>query len=97
MKTNTHKQSYIDTLNNIVKNGKNFQIVEINGAISEPTHIYDPNHSLWYGWKELMKHFHYLYKISKHNNQNGVPYLSFKEGVSEFRKHNSFYNTILKF
>lgn len=80
-----------------LENGKNFQIVEINGAISEPTHIYDPNHSLWYGWKELMKHFHYLYKISKHNNQNGVPYLSFKEGVSEFRKHNSFYNTILKF
>lgn len=80
-----------------LEKGENFQIVEINGAISEPTHIYDPNHSIWYGWKELMRHFSYLYQISKHNNKNGVPYLSFKEGVSEFRKHNNFYNTILKF
>lgn len=77
--------------------GKNFQIVEINGAISEPTHIYDPNHSLWFGWKELTRHFRYLYKISKHNKKNGAKYLSFKEGVSEFKKHNQFYNTILKF
>lgn len=77
--------------------GKNFQIVEINGAISEPTHIYDPNHSLWFGWKELIRHFHYLYKISKHNKKQGATYLSFKEGVTEFKKHIQFYNTILKF
>lgn len=80
-----------------LEEGKNFQIVEINGAISEPTHIYDPNHSLFFGWKELIRHFHYLYKISKHNNKNGATYLSFKDGVSEFKKHNQFYNSILKF
>lgn len=80
-----------------LEKGKNFQIVEINGAISEPTHIYDPNHSLWFGWKELTRHFRYLYQISKHNKKNGATYLSFKQGVSEFKKHNQFYNTILKF
>ncbi len=80
-----------------LEEGKNFQIVEINGAISEPTHIYDPNHSLFFGWKELIRHFHYLYKISKHNKKNGANYLSFKDGVSELKKHNQFYNSILKF
>ena len=80
-----------------LEEGKNFQIVEINGAISEPTHIYDPNHSLFFGWKELIRHFHYLYKISKHNKKNGATYLSFKDGISEFKKHNQFYNSILKF
>lgn len=75
----------------------NFQIVEINGAISEPTHIYDPNHSLWFGWKELTRHFYYLYQISKHNKKNGAKYLSFKEGITEFKKHNTFYDSILKF
>ena len=77
--------------------GENFQIVEINGAISEPTHIYDPNHSLFFGWKELIKHHRYLYLISKQNHKNGHKYLSFKEGVTEFKKHNKYYNTILKF
>lgn len=80
-----------------LENGINFQIVEINGAISEPTHIYDPNHSLLHGWKELTKHFHYLYLISKQNKQKGVPYLTFKQGVKEFKKHNQYYNTILEF
>lgn len=85
-------QSYED-----LAQGKNFQIVEINGAISEPTHMYDPKHSLWFGWKELTRHFHYMYLISKNNHKNGAKYLSFKEGVHEFKKHHNHYDTILEF
>lgn len=77
--------------------GKNLQIVEINGAISEPTHMYDPKHSIWFGWKELIRHFHYMYLISKHNHKNGAKYLSFKEGIHEFKKHHNHYNIILEF
>jgi hypothetical protein len=72
-------------------NGKNFQIVEINGAISEPTHMYDPKHSLLFGWKELTRHFHYMYLISKNNHENGAKYLTFKEGVQEFKNHHKHY------
>ena len=85
-------QSYED-----LAKGKNFQIVEINGAISEPTHMYDPKHSLWFGWKELTRHFHYMYLISKSNRKNGAKYLTFKEGVIEFKKHHQHYNIILDF
>ena len=77
--------------------GKNFQIVEINGAISEPTHMYDPKHSLLFGWKELMRHFYYMYLISKNNHKNGAKYLTFKEGVQEFKNHHKHYDTILEF
>ena len=77
--------------------GKNLQIVEINGAISEPTHMYDPKHSLWFGWKELTRHFHYMYLISKENKKNGAKYLTFKEGVKEFKNHNEHYDKILEF
>ncbi|WP_445722477.1 D-alanine--D-alanine ligase [Flavobacterium sp.] len=80
-----------------LENGENFKIVEINGAISEPTHIYDPQHSLLYGWKELTRHFKYMYEISIHNKKKGAKYLTFKEGVKEFKKHHEYYDTILKF
>jgi hypothetical protein len=80
-----------------LEQGKNFQIVEINGAISEPTHIYDPKHSLLYGWKELSRHFHYMYLISKANNKKGTKYLTFKEGVNEFKNHHKHYDKILEF
>jgi hypothetical protein len=80
-----------------LENGNNFQIVEINGAISEPTHMYDPKHSLLFGWKELTRHFHYMYLISKANHKKGAKYLTFKEGVQEFKSHHKHYDKILEF
>lgn len=62
--------------------GKRFCIIEINGAGSEPTHIYDPKHSLLYAWKEIVKHWQLLYKISVNNRRNGCRYLSFSEGIT---------------
>jgi hypothetical protein len=70
-----------------LENGKNFSIVELNGAASEPTHIYDPKHSLWFAWKELARHITYMYEISEQNHKNGAPYLSHKVGMKEYRLH----------
>lgn len=65
--------------------GKNFRIIEINGAGSEPTHIYDPKHSLFYAWREIFKHWKLLYEISTVNNKKGHGYLSYKEGTAMLR------------
>lgn len=67
--------------------GERFSIVEINGASSEPTHIYDPGHSVFFAWKELVRHISYMYRISAANHKEGAPYLSFKEGMAEYRAH----------
>ena len=70
-----------------LEDGKNFAIVEINGAASEPTHIYDPKHSIFFAWKELARHITYMYKISVENHKKGVPYLDHKEGMKEYKLH----------
>lgn len=70
-----------------LENGKNFSIVEINGAASEPTHIYDPKHSIFFAWKELARHITYMYKISVENHKKGFPYLAHKEGMKEYKLH----------
>lgn len=67
--------------------GKNFSIVELNGAASEPTHIYDPKHSLLFAWKELARHITFMYEISVLNHKKGSPYLPHKEGMKEYRLH----------
>lgn len=46
-----------------LENGINFSIIEVNGAKSEPTHIYDPKHSFWYGQKEIYRHQRIFFKI----------------------------------
>ena len=70
-----------------MEQGLNFSMVELNGAGSEPTHIYDPKHSLFFAWKELARHFTYMYEISLANHQNGAPYLTHKEGLKEYNMH----------
>jgi hypothetical protein len=74
--------------------GKNWTIIELNGAGSEPTHIYDPGHSLLFAWKEIIRHWKMLYKISVQNNRNGFPFLSLKDGIAMFRANTSYVNKL---
>jgi hypothetical protein len=70
-----------------LENGKHFKIIEINGVISEPTHMYDPKHSLFFGWKELIRHYNYLYKIAKFEGKKGKKPIAHSIGKKEFKKH----------
>jgi len=70
-----------------LEHGEQFSIVELNGAGSEPTHIYDPKHSLFFAWKELFRHITYMFEISVENHKAGLPYLEHKTGMKEYRMH----------
>ncbi len=80
-----------------LEEGQNFSIVELNGAASEPTHIYDPKHSLFFAWKELARHITFMYKISVANHKRGFTYLSHKEGMKQYRLHLEQSNKIINF
>jgi len=80
-----------------LEQGKNFSIVELNGSASEPTHIYDPKHSLFFAWKELARHITYMFEISVENNKRGFSFLSHKIGMEQYRLHNEQSNKIVNF
>jgi hypothetical protein len=80
-----------------LEQGKNFAIVELNGAASEPTHIYDPKHSLFFAWKELARHITYMYEISVENHKLGYDYLSHKTGMEQYKLHLKQSNKIVNF
>ncbi len=78
-----------------LKQGKNFSIIELNGAGSEPTHMYDPKHSLFFAWKEIIRHWNILWRISRQNHQGyNMPYLDFSSGVKMFKENNEYVKTI---
>lgn len=80
-----------------LKAGKNFSIVELNGAGSEPTHIYDPGHSLFFAWKEIARHFKLLCAISIENRKKGFRYLTVKEGMQMFKENRAVMKNLNKF
>ena len=70
-----------------LKKGVNFSVIEVNGAGSEPTHIYDPRHSLFFAWKEIVRHWLILWRISRKNHRRGYRYLTLREGIQMFREN----------
>jgi hypothetical protein len=63
-----------------LKAGKNFVILEYNGCGAEPNHFYDTGYTLIGAYKEILKHWKALYKISKYNTVMGIKPWPFKKG-----------------
>jgi hypothetical protein len=63
-----------------LKEGKNFFILEYNGCGAEPHHIYGDGNTLLQAYRILLQHWAQLYRISKYNKDNGVPYWKFRRG-----------------
>lgn len=64
---------------NDLKNGKNFSILEVNGAGAEPAHIYHPGFSFFKAQLTIAKHFNMMYKAAIENNKNGTAYMTYKD------------------
>lgn len=78
-----------------LKQGQQFAVIELNGAASEPTHMYDPKHSIFFAWKEIKKHWDILYKISKHNSVNkSIKLMSTSEGLNMLKAHQAHVNAL---
>jgi len=78
-----------------LKEGKNFSIIELNGAGSEPTHMYDPKHSIFFAWKEIIRHLNILARISRINRRLlKKPYMSFAAGVQMLRANKQYVKLI---
>lgn len=55
-----------------LKQGKDFTILEYNGCGAEPNHFYDTGYTLIRAYKEILKHWKALYRISRYNVSQGV-------------------------
>jgi hypothetical protein len=73
-----------------LKNGKNFTILEYNGCGAEPNHFYDTGYTLPGAYKEILKHWKALYRISKYNSSRGIKPWPFQKGrkfLAEIKAH----------
>lgn len=69
-----------------LKEGKNFKILEFNGSGSGTQHIYARKYSLSSALNIILNHWKALYTISKLNNERGLKYCSFSNGLKTLLK-----------
>ncbi len=60
--------------------GKNFIILEFNGAGSAPNHIHAGKYKLLDAYREILRHWKAMYEISRDNRKKGIKYWSFLKG-----------------
>ncbi len=77
-----------------LKQGKNFVILEYNGCGAEPNHFYDTGYSLMGAWKEILKHWKILYRISRHNYKHGIKYWPALKGLQFIYATKKYYKKI---
>lgn len=80
-----------------LKKGKNFSILEFNGAGAEPNHIYDCGMPLWKAYATILHHWKVLYIISKYNHEHDHPYWPFKKGWDYLRNARRHFKMLNKF
>jgi hypothetical protein len=56
-----------------------FKVIELNGLTSEATSIYDPRHSVWFGWRMLFKQWRLAFEIGEANRARGARALAVRE------------------
>lgn len=67
--------------------GVNIKMMELNGANSEPAHIYDPNMPLITAYKAVFRHWKNLFQVSVANHKLGVPYAPLFGTIKEVRSY----------
>lgn len=77
-----------------LKNGKNFSILEYNGSGAEPNHFYDTGYTLLRAYREILKHWKILYRISSCNNRRGIKYWPLLKGIRFRIATNKHYDII---
>lgn len=60
--------------------GRNFYILEFNGAGSVPNHVFTGDFTLLGAYKEILRHWKALYNISKANKEKGIAYWGLRKG-----------------
>jgi hypothetical protein len=77
-----------------LKRGENFVILEYNGCGAEPNHFYDTGYTLINAWKEILKHWKILFRISRYNYKAGVHYWPALKGFRFTMETNKYYKKI---
>jgi hypothetical protein len=73
-----------------LKAGRNFSILEYNGAGAEPHHVYNGDFGLFAACRVLVNHWAILFRISRENRKNGIPVWHHESGkhfINHARKH----------
>ncbi|MBL7826147.1 MAG: hypothetical protein JNJ57_05910 [Saprospiraceae bacterium] len=81
-----------------LKQGKNYYILEYNGAGASPSQIYHCGKTLFQAYAIILQHWKWLFEISKWNHDKaGIPYWPFWKGYRYLQNVNRYLDNLEKY
>lgn len=62
-----------------LRRGEGLKVIELNGATSEATHIYDPRYGVLHAWRTLFRQWSLLFEIAAENRARGAALVHWSE------------------
>ena len=69
-----------------LKNGR-FQVMELNGVLGEPAHVYDPTMGAWRAYRDFRRHWRFIFEVSQANRRRGIPVATLQEAWAMVRRY----------
>lgn len=70
-----------------LRRGEGFQIIELNGTMSESTNMYDPRRSLWWAYGVLFRQWRAMFRLGAWRRSQGVRPMRLMELLEAARDH----------
>lgn len=77
-----------------LKEGHSFKIIELNGAMSESTNLYDPKFTIWKSYSILFQQWKLLFQIGKKNHEAGTLLATYKEFYALWQSYQDYIKQI---
>lgn len=69
-----------------LKNGR-VQVMELNGVLGEPAHVYDPAVGAWRAYRDFWRHWRLIFEVSEANRKLGVSVATLREGRAQMQQY----------
>ncbi len=57
-----------------------FQVMELNGVLGEPAHVYDPTVGAGRAYRDFLRHWRFIFEVSQANRRAGARVTTLREG-----------------
>ena len=77
-----------------LKNSEHFTILEYNGCGAEPNHFYDTGYTLFGAYREILRHWKALFRISRYNSRQGIKPWNLSRGRKFLKETKDLYRVM---
>lgn len=71
-----------------------FVVIEVNGIASLPTHMFDPENSIWRAYQIFFEHGKYLVQVAREHKERAVELMSYREVLAKVKANQGLLNEV---